>query len=156
VNSFDTLFFNSRSKNYINSDNNVYSVIPFLAIEANGNPVFKRHSYEWGRDTGIQAGTAGNPLMIAGGSNVLSSYTLDTKMQTVKASRAAFAQEGDTVYLCVVAAATVPDATKVYEKLGADNAINFDSGGSTAFWVNGSYIYGPGRNIPTAIIFARK
>lgn len=155
VNSFDTLFFNSRAKRYINSDNNVFSTIPFLAVESNGNPLFKRHSSDWGRDTGIQAGSAGNPLMIADGRNVMGDYSLDTKMQTVKAARAAYVQEGEIVYLCVVANATVPDATKVYEVLGADNAINFDSGGSTAFWVNGNYIYGPGRNIPTAIIFTR-
>lgn len=51
--------------------------------------------------------------------------------------------------------ATVPDSAAVYQTLGADNAINIDGGGSTALWLNGSYIYGPERAIPTAILFVR-
>ncbi len=156
VNTFDTLFFNSRVKAYINSDNNKYSVIPFLAVDAGSNPIFKHKTLEWGRDTGIQAGTAGNPLLIAGGGNVVGEYSLDDKQRNVKSNRGAFVQKGDTIFLCVVGGATVPDSASVYQKLGVDNAINIDGGGSSALWVNGSYIYGPGRNIPTAIIFTRK
>ena len=39
--------------------------------------------------------------------------------------------------------------------LGMDNALNLDSGGSTALW-SGGYKAGPGRNIPNAVLFVRK
>lgn len=153
-NSFDTLFFNSRVKRYINSDNNVYSTIPFLVIEGGGNPRFVGRTQEWGRDTGIQAGIAGNPLLIQGGSNVTGNYSLDDKQRNTKSNRGAFVQKGDNIYLCVTRSATVPDSAQVFQTLKVDNAINIDGGGSTALWVNGGYRFGPGRALPNAIIFA--
>lgn len=154
-NSFDTLFFNSRSRIYLNSDNNIYSTLPWLAIEGSGNPLFYRHTSEWGRDMGIQAGTSGNPLLIKDGANVVGEVGLDDKQRNVKGNRGAFVQDRNLIYLCTVSGATVPDSAAVYQALGTDNAINIDGGGSTALWLNGSYIYGPGRNIPTAILFVR-
>lgn len=155
TNSFDTLFFNSRVKRYINSDNNVYSNLPFLVINADGSPRFIGRTLEWGRDTGIQAGTAGNPMLVQGGNIAVVEGNLDDKQRTVKSNRGAFVQKGDTIYLCIVGGATVPDSAQVYKTLAVDNAINIDGGGSSALWINGSYVYGPGRQIPTAIIFAR-
>jgi uncharacterized protein YigE (DUF2233 family) len=42
----------------------------------------------------------------------------------------------------------------VFKALGADGALNLDTGVSTALFSGGRYIYGPGRNMPNAIIFA--
>ncbi len=153
-NTFDTLFFNSRLKRYINSDNNVYSNLPFLVINADGSPRFVGRSLEWGRDTGIQAGTAGNPMLVQGGNISVVEGNLDDKQRNTKSNRGAFVQKGGSIYLCIVGGATVMDSAVVYKTLGADNAINIDGGGSSALWINGGYVYGPGRQIPTAIIFA--
>ena len=155
-NSFDTLFFNSRLKKYLNSDNNVYSNIPFLVINSDGSPRFIGRSLEWGRDTGIQAGTAGNPMLVAGGNIAAVESNLDTKQKTVKSNRGAIVQKSPNLYLCIVSGATVMDSARAFKALGVDNAINIDGGGSSALWVSGSYKFGPGRSIPTAIIFARK
>lgn len=154
-NSFDTLFFNSRLKIYLNSANNVYSNLPFLVINSDGTPRFIGRTLEWGRDTGIMAGTAGNPMLIQGGNVAYVESNLDDKQRTVKSNRGAFVHKGGSIYLCIVGGATVPDSAVVYKTLGVDNAINIDGGGSSALWVNGGYVYGPGRQIPTAIIFAR-
>lgn len=43
----------------------------------------------------------------------------------------------------------------VFKALGVTGALNLDTGGSTALY-NGRYIYGPGRALPNAIIFARR
>ncbi len=155
TNSFDTLFFNSKAKRYINSDNNVYSTLPFFIFSGDGTPIFKSRTLDWGRDTGIGAGTAGNPLLVQNG-KALSLNQLDTKQKTAKIGAGAIVQKGDMLYLCIVGQASVLDAASVYTTLKADNAMNIDGGGSAAMWYNGSYVYGPGRNIPTAIIFARK
>lgn len=152
-NSFDTLFFHSRAKRYLNSSNNVYSVLPFLAIDSSGHPIFKLKTLEWGRDTGIQAGIAGNPLLISGGNLVFDENSLDAKQRTVKSNRGAVVSANGILSLCVVGLATVGDSAKVYKSIMVENAMNIDGGGSTALWVNGSYIFGPGRALPNAIVF---
>ena len=48
-----------------------------------------------------------------------------------------------------------PVAEMIKKALGLENALNLDSGGSTALW-SGGYKVGPGRNIPNAILFIRK
>jgi len=153
-NSFDTLFFNSRVKRYLNSDNNVYSVIPFFVVLNGGDTRFMGKTLEWGRDTNIQAGIAGNPMLVAGGRNVVGEYSIDDKQRNGLGPKGAVVRKGDLLYLCVVSSATVPQTAGVYTTLGADEAMNIDGGGSAAMWVNGRYIFGPGRNLPNAIIFA--
>jgi len=41
------------------------------------------------------------------------------------------------------------------QKMGIQNALNLDSGGSTALW-SGGYKVGPGRNLPNVLLFVRK
>ncbi len=154
INTFDTLFFNSRTKTYMNSANNVYSNIPFVGMNADHSVVFVGSSSAWGRDTSIIGGTAGNPMLMQGSNYAVNEAILDDKQRSVKSNRGAIALEGDMLYLCITQGATVPDSGKVYQTLGADYAINIDGGGSSALWVQGSYKYGPGRQIPTAIILA--
>lgn len=48
------------------------------------------------------------------------------------------------------------DSAHVLKTMGMDDALNLDEGGSTALMLNGSYIAGPGRNIPNAVLFVRK
>ncbi|MBI5356410.1 phosphodiester glycosidase family protein [Candidatus Collierbacteria bacterium] len=155
-NSFDTLFFISRLKTYLNSANNIYSTLPWLAIESNGNPLFYDQTVKWGRDSGIQAGTAGNPLLVKDKNMVADEGKLDDKQRNVKSNRGAIVEAGSLIYACTVAKATVMDSADVYQALGADNAMNIDGGGSTALWFNGRYIFDPGRNLPTAIMFAKR
>lgn len=154
-NSFDTLLFHSRNKKYLNSDNNVYSVLPFLAIDGGGHPIYKSRTLDWGRDTGIQAGIAGNPLLVSGGNIVFDENSLDEKQRTIKSNRGAVATANGILSLCVVGGATVGDSAKVYKVIGTEHAMNIDGGGSTALFVNGSYVFGPGRALPNAIIFSR-
>jgi hypothetical protein len=155
-NSFDTLFFNSRVKRYLNSDNNIYSVVPLVIVDTSGNTRFMSKSLEWGRDTNIQAGVASHPMLVMGKSYAINDGNLDSKQRSTKSTRGAFVQSGDNLYLCVVGNATVVDSANVFLKLGADNALNLDGGGTTALYINGRYVLGPGRALTNAIIFANK
>jgi hypothetical protein len=150
-NSFDTLLMNVR-KNYLQSDNNVYSTVP--AVVFLGSSVrFVSQSLQWGRDTGGDGVLANQPLLVSGGSVVFGGDG-DPKKGS-KGPRSFVANKGNTVYIGVVYNATVAEAARVAKALGFDNALNLDSGGSTALWHNG-YKVGPGRNIPNAIIFKRR
>lgn len=151
TNSFDTLLMN-KNKTYFNSDNNVYSNVP--AVIFNGGSVrFISRSLEWGRDTGIDSMIANQPLLVFGGKSVFGGDG-EVKREG-KGSRSFVANKGNVVYIGVVHNASASEMAKVLETMNMENALNLDSGGSTALWAGG-YKVGPGRNIPNAILFVRK
>lgn len=148
TNSFDTLLMN-KNKKYFNSDNNVYSSVP-AAIFSAGSARFVGKSQEWGRDTGVDAVIANYPLLVSGG-QVVAGDGGDGKLSS-RGSRSFIGNKGSTVYIGVVQGVTVVESGKVLAALGLDNALNLDSGGSTALWVGGGYKAGPGRDVPNVII----
>ncbi len=150
-NSFDTLLMN-KQKVYFNSDNNVYSTVP-AAIFLSGSMRFVGRSLEWGRDTSPDGVIANQPLLVSGGSVVFGGDG-DPKKGS-RGNRSFVGNKGIIAYIGVVHNATVAEAAIVLKALGLDNAMNLDSGGSTALW-SGGYKAGPGRNIPNAILFVRK
>lgn len=150
-NSFDTLLMNKK-KYYFNSSNNVYSTIP-AAIFSGSSARFVTQSLEWGRDTGVDAVIANQPLLVFN-SKVAFGGSSDPK-QGSKGGRSFIGATGSTAYIGVVHNSTVAEAARVLQSLGLDNALNLDDGGSTALWYGG-YKAGPGRNIPNAVLFVKK
>lgn len=150
-NSFDLLVMN-KDKTYFNSDNNVYSTNPAV-IFLGGSVRFVGAASQWGRDTNIDGMLSNYPLLVSGG-NVVFGGDGDPKKGS-KGNRSFVANKGNTVYIGVVHGATVAEAAIALKALGMENAMNLDSGGSTALWANG-YKVGPGRAIPNAILFVRK
>lgn len=150
-NSFDTLLMN-KNKVYFNSENNVYSTVP-LVVFLSGSMRFIGKSLDWGRDTGVDGVLAMQPLLVSGGNNNFSGDS-DPKKGS-RGSRSFVGNRGSTAYIGVVHNATVAEVAYVLKTMGFENALNLDSGGSTALWSNG-YKVGPGRNIPNAILFVRK
>ena len=151
TNSFDTLLMN-KNKVYFNSDNNVYSNVP-VAVFGAGYARFIGSSSGWGRDTGVDGVIANQPLLLSGG-NIAFGGGGDPK-QGSKGARSFVGVRGSTVYIGVVYNATVAEVAYVLKALGLENALNLDSGGSTALW-SGGYKVGPGRNIPNAVLFVRR
>lgn len=152
ANTFDTLAMN-KNKHYINSDNNVYSTVPAV-ISGNGFLRFVGASQDWGRDTGVDGVLANQPLMVSGGKSVFGGDT-DPKKSS-GGTRGFIANKGGTAYIGFVHGVSVAQAALVLEKMGMDNALNLDSGGSVALWANGGYKVGPGRSVPNAILFVNK
>ena len=150
-NSFDTLVMN-KNKKYINSDNNIYSTVPAVIFYGN-SARFVTQSLEWGRDTSVDAVLAMQPLLILNG-NIVFNGDGEPKRNS-KGNRSFVGVTDSTVYIGVVMNATVYEAAQVIHTLGIKNALNLDSGGSTALWSNG-YKVGPGRNIPNALLFVPK
>lgn len=150
-NSFDTLLMN-KNKTYFNSANNVYSVVP-VVIFMSSSVRFIGKSLEWGRDTSPDGVIANQPLLLMGG-NVQFGGDGDPKKGS-RGVRSFVGNKGNTVYIGVVHGVTVAESALVLKALGVENAINLDSGGSTALW-SGGYRAGPGRNIPNAILFVRR
>lgn len=151
TNSFDTLLMN-KNKYYFNSSNNVYSTVPLVYFSGNSMGV-RGQSLDWGRDTGVDSVIANYPLYISGGNNNFGGSS-DPKINSVGA-RTFIANKGSTAYIGIVYNASSANAALVLKTLGMDNALGLDQGGSTALW-HGGYKAGPGRNIPSAILFVRK
>ena len=139
----------NSNKTYFNSDNNVYSSNPGVVF-GGGYVRFLRSVSEWGRDTSIDGMISNYPLLVFNRQNVYGGSS-DTKLSS-RGSRGFVANNGNRVYIGIVEKATVAEAAKVLLSLGVDNAMNLDSGGSTALWYGG-YKAGPGRGIPNAILF---
>ena len=151
TNSFDTLLMN-KNKHYFNSDNNKYSTVPLVYFTGNTMGV-RGQTLEWGRDTGVDAVVANFPLYLSGG-NIAFGGSGDPKLNNV-GPRSFVANKGNFAYIGIVYSATSDQAAKVLKTLGFDNALGLDQGGSAALWFNG-YKAGPGRNIPSALLFLRK
>lgn len=150
-NSFDFLLMN-KNKKYFNSDKNVYSTIP--AVIFGGSYIrYVSQSLEWGRDTGIDSMIANYPLLVVN-DNIVFSSSGENKLN-IKSNRSFIGSSENNVYIGVVWNATVAESAKVIKVLGIKNALNLDSGGSTALWYQG-YKAGPGRNLPNAILFVKK
>jgi hypothetical protein len=152
TNSFDTLLMN-KNKHYFNSDNNVYSTIP-AAIFSAGSARFVGKSLEWGRDTSPDSVIANYPLLVAGG-NVVFGGSGDGKL-TSRGPRGFIATKGSKVFIGYVLNATTSDQANVMKAMGMDQALNLDEGGSTALWVGGKYVEGPGRDLPFGVLFVKR
>ncbi len=151
TNSFDTLLMN-KNKKYFNSDNNVYSNVPVVIFSGN-SARFIGASSEWGRDTGVDGVLANQPLLVSGGNVVFGGD--DEVKRTGSGSRSFVGSTGSTAYIGVVHGVNAAQMARVLYAMGIQNALNLDSGGSTALW-SGGYRVGPGRAIPNAILFIRK
>lgn len=150
INSFDTLLMN-KNKVYFNSDNNVYSTVP-VAIFTSGGMSVRSQTLQWGRDTGVDGVIANHPLYVQGGQNV---HGGAGDKFAAKGARTFVAGKGSMVYIGIVYSATSAEAAKVLTTMGMDNALGLDQGGSTALW-SGGYKAGPGRNLPSAVLFVRR
>lgn len=152
TNSFDTLLMN-KNKVYFNSDNNVYSTVPAVIFSGN-SARFVGQSLEWGRDKGVDSVIAAQPMTLSGG-NVAFGGDGDPKKGS-RGSRSFIGAKDNIVYIGVVRNATVAEVGHVLKAMGLTNALNLDSGGSVAFYANGRYVAGPGRNTPFGIVLVRK
>lgn len=150
-NSFDTLLMN-KNKVYFNSANNIYSTLPAVIFSSN-TARFVTHSLEWGRDTGVDAVIANQPLLTFNGQLYFTGGG-DPK-QGVKSGRSFVGTTGSTIYIGVVHNATVAESARVVHALGINSALNLDSGGSTALWYSGHKV-GPGRNLANGVLLVRK
>ena len=142
----------NKDKTYFNSDNNVYSTVPAVIFSGN-SAGFVTQSLQWGRDIGVDAVIASQPLLVL--NNEIVFFGDGEAKRASRGSRSFIGATRNTVYIGVVRTATVAEVAKVVKTLGITNALNLDSGGSTALW-NGRYLAGPGRATPFGILLTRK
>lgn len=106
---------------------------------------------------GVSAGIVNYPGLLDNGNVQIDDNQsgLSDKQKAI-GTKVGIGKKGNTNVLVVIGDnVNMREFAYVFKALGADSALNLDTGGSTALWFGG-YKAGPGRNIPNAIIFASK
>jgi exopolysaccharide biosynthesis protein len=94
------------------------------------------------------------PLLLQNGAIVDSEFE-QTAVQMTRGTKGSIGVDGTHLYLAIVTNATVTDAAYVMQAIGARDALNLDGGGTAAMWIGGSYMVGPGRLLPNAIVLTK-
>lgn len=154
VNSFDYALYDSNAGKWINKDARTWSDTGMLTFRGNEANFYKKSS-EYGGDS-VDAAISNYPSLLKDSEIVTKTSILTSYQKDVKGTRGVIGVGGENIYLALIANATVEDAAYVMRALGAKHALNLDGGGSSAMYLNGGYIIGPGRSLPNAIVLIKK
>lgn len=151
-NSFDFSVYNTRLGKWINEGMLSWGGRAMVYFEG-GGAYYQQNA---GHKGGITAGIVNYPGLLSGGAvQIDDNQSGLSDKQKAKGTKVGIGVRGNKNVMVVVASnANMQDFAYIFKSLGADGALNLDDGGSTAL-INGGYIYGPGRALPNAIIFAR-
>lgn len=164
VNTFLWPFFDSPSRVMRNASSLPVHEGPMLAQTSDGNYRFFHRTKDFGSSvaafenanaTTLDAAVSNYPSLVENGALVVENESrLDDGMRTVKGTRGGIGVDGRFAYLVIAKSATVVDLGRVFQAIGATDALNLDGGGSAALLFDGKYVTGPGRQLPNAIVFA--
>ena len=153
TNSFDTLAYNGRTHHALNTANNVYSVVPLFSAYGSSLHFYGR-TLDWGVDSAATGALANHPLLLVGGNIAFDPGSVEAH-QMVKGPKGFIGVKGTLTVIGHVLGASVVDEAHVLKTLGLEQALNLDGGGSSALWYGGGYKVGPGRLLPTAVVFVQ-
>ena len=116
-----------------------------------GSAQFYSNASSVGAPTDITGGIVNYPPLLSGGQMVLNEGSLPDSMKVTKGTRSGIGTGGGKLFLVVARKSTMGDLVRIFQSLGAKDALNLDGGGSAALY-QGRYKAGPGRSLPNAII----
>lgn len=157
--------FNKNIDKLINKDQLRYwTTGPMIVFDENNKFYYFKDSrefvsvedFEKKNSVKIQAAISNRPRLVENGLDYLIGWSMDDKQAGEKLIRNVIGYKDNKVYLLAVNKATLPELVRVVKALGYEYALNMDGGYSAAIYYNDEYMIGPGRNIPNAILFAKK
>lgn len=152
VNSYDYAFYHSSGGKWLNKNALSWDKTGLMTFKG-GSANFYKKSNEYGGGS-VDAGVSNYPSLLKNSEVVIKDGDL-TSYQKVKGTRGAIGVGGENIYLAIITNATVEEAAYAMRSLGANHALNLDGGGSSAMYIDGRYVVGPGRSLPTAILLTR-
>ena len=164
LNSFLWPVFKSSSRTMINQTQVNFTADPMVIFDTNNKPHYlpagsdfgSLAEYEQLNTQTIQAAISSGPAMVEDGFNVLNTAWLDSSQRYTRSTRTFLGWHDWFIYLVSVRSATLPEATDVAMAMQLDFALNLDGGSSGGLYNDGSYVVGPGRNVPNAIVVDAK
>ncbi len=154
TNSYDFPVYNTRLGHWINEGKLSWNSRAIFYTDGSGAHYLQNSS---GFSGGLNAGIVNFPGLVSGGVVQIDDNQsgLSDKQKTVGTKVGIGLRDSKNVMVVVAKNVNMQQFAYVFKSLGATGALNLDTGGSTALYYNGRYVYGPGRQIPNAIIFAR-
>jgi hypothetical protein len=143
-NSFNFLVFDYKSKKYLNSDQNKFSVNPLMSFYNDGAHYYTQ-ALGFGRDTSANGVISNYPTLVHNGG-------VSAGGGGGKGTRCGIGYRDKSLWAICARSATIEELGYVFQSMGATHAMNLDGGGSAALYFNG-YKVGPGRQLPNAIVF---
>lgn len=153
INSSDYAFYKSSSGKWLNKGALSWGDTGLATFNGSSAKFYKKSS-DYGGGS-VTAGISNYPTLLKNGDVVIDSGKLTSYQKDVKGARGAIGVGDSNLYLAIVTNATVMDAAYAMKALGAKDALNLDGGGSSALYLNGSYIVGPGRSLPNAVVLVK-
>jgi hypothetical protein len=153
VNSSDYAFYKSSSGKWLNKGALSWGDTGLATFNGRSAKFYKR-STDYGGGS-VTAGISNYPTLLYDGNIVVDAGKLTSYQKDVKGARGVIGVDGSDLYLAIVSNATVVDAAYVMKSLGVKYALNLDGGGSSALYLDGSYIVGPGRSLPNAVVLVK-
>ncbi|MFC1756202.1 phosphodiester glycosidase family protein [Patescibacteria group bacterium] len=152
VNSFDYALYHSHQGKWLNKDARSWDKTGLFTFKG-GSFGFYKKSNEFGGGS-VDAAISNYPSLLKNGEVVVKGGDL-TSYQKIKGTRGALGMGGENIYLAIITNATVEEAAYAMRALGAKHALNLDGGGSSAMYIDGRYVVGPGRSLPNALLLTR-
>lgn len=163
--SFDLAVFNTAANVMLNESDLPYQSGPMVVENTDGTLTYFHRASQFGTSVGnyesstgkqLQAAIANYPSLVEYGANVVATETVDAS-QSAKGTRGGIGFDDQYVYLVIARGASVTDLAAIFaESIGARFAMNLDGGATSALYYNGSYVYGPNRTLPNAIVFRHR
>ncbi|MFH0937477.1 MAG: phosphodiester glycosidase family protein [Candidatus Daviesbacteria bacterium] len=153
-NAFDFPVYNSRLGKWINQGNLFWNSRAMVYFDGSGIH-YKQSANEF--SGGASAGIVNYPgILNEGNVQIDDNQSGLSDKQKAKGTKVGIGVSGDKNVMVVIAQnVNMQEFGYVFKALGAKGAMNLDTGGSTALFYNGSYVFGPGRGLGNAIIFTR-
>lgn len=152
TNTFDYAFFASNHDKWLNKKALTWFKTGMFTFSGHSSSFYKKTS-EYGGG-GVDAAISNYPSLLKNGEIVLNDSEL-TAYQRLKGMKGAIGVGGENLYLALISNATMEEAAYVMKTLGAKHALNLDGGGTSAMYINGGYVVGPGRALPNAIVLVK-
>lgn len=155
ANAYDFPVYNSRLGHWLNGGNLFWSGRSMVYFDGSGGHYLQNASSFSG---GLISGIVNYPGLIDGGNVQIDDNQsgLSDKQRAVGIKVGIGIRGSNNIMVVIAPSVNMQQFAHVFKSLGATGALNLDTGGSTALFYGGRYIYGPGRDIPNAIIFAPK
>ncbi len=152
TNSFDFPVYNTRLGHWVNGGNLFWNSRAIFYFDGSGAHYLQNANSFSG---GLTAGIVNYPGLLDGGNvQIDNNQSGLSDKQKAKGTKVGIGVRDKTVMVVVAQNVNMQEFAYVFKSLGAAGALNLDTGGSTALFNGGRYVYGPGRDIPNAIIFA--
>lgn len=154
--SFDFPVYNTRLNKWINADKLFWAERRAIFYVDGSGAHYLNNSSGFGG--GLSAGIINYPGLVDGGNVQIDDNQsgLSEKQKAKNTKVGIGLRDSQHVMVVVASNVTMVEFAHVFKSLGATGALNLDTGGSTALIYNGRYVYGPGRNLPNAIVFVSR